>query len=94
MPVEVAQVVYGAEQPRWLKEVVLAHKEINGSIPQLTAALTVAATENSSFTKALLTAVMVCALSSVIFNITILISSSLCVHLSSNSDLLLIYLII
>lgn len=58
MPVEVAQVVYGAEQPRWLKEVVLAHKEINGSIPQLTAALTVAATENSSFTKALLTAVM------------------------------------
>ncbi|KAK8401660.1 hypothetical protein O3P69_001054 [Scylla paramamosain] len=58
MPVEVAQLVYGAEQPRWLREVVLAYKEINGSIPQMTAALTATAKENSSFTKALLTAVM------------------------------------
>ncbi|MPC91442.1 hypothetical protein E2C01_086480 [Portunus trituberculatus] len=60
MPVEVAQVVYGAEQPRWLREVVLAYKEINGSIPQMTAALIATAKENSSFTRALLTAVMVC----------------------------------
>ncbi|XP_042228398.1 ubiquitin carboxyl-terminal hydrolase 24-like isoform X1 [Homarus americanus] len=58
MPAEVAQALYGGEQARWLKEAVMAYKEIMSNIPQLTLALTAAATENSSFTSALLTAVM------------------------------------
>lgn len=59
MPAEVAQVLYGGEQSRWLREAVMAYKEVSGSIPQLTTALKEAATENSSFTNALLTIVMV-----------------------------------
>ncbi|XP_069185948.1 ubiquitin carboxyl-terminal hydrolase 24 isoform X1 [Procambarus clarkii] len=58
MPGEVVQVLYGGDQSRWLKEAVMAYKEITGNIPQLTLTLKEAATMNSSFTSALLTAVM------------------------------------
>ncbi|KAK4305331.1 hypothetical protein Pmani_022773 [Petrolisthes manimaculis] len=58
MPGEVVHVLYGGEQTRWLREVVLAHKEVTGSIPDLTSTLKAAATRNASFTNALLTAVM------------------------------------
>ncbi|XP_071548346.1 ubiquitin carboxyl-terminal hydrolase 24-like isoform X1 [Panulirus ornatus] len=58
MPAEVAQVLYGSEQSRWLKEAVMAYKEVTGNITQLTQALKLATTENSIFTSALLTAVL------------------------------------
>lgn len=58
MPLEVVQVLYGEGQSHWLKEAVMAYKEIPGNIPQLTMALKAVATQNASFTSALLTAVM------------------------------------
>lgn len=60
MPGEVVQVLYGGEQARWLREAVVAYREVSGSVPLLSKALRAAATENFSFSKALIAAVMVC----------------------------------
>lgn len=58
MPGEVVQVLYGGEQARWLREAVVAYREVSGSVPLLSKALRAAATENFSFSKALIAAVM------------------------------------
>ncbi|CAL4157374.1 unnamed protein product, partial [Meganyctiphanes norvegica] len=58
MPVGMAQVLYGGDRSRWLREVIAAYKEVTGPIPTLTQALTEVATENSAFTNALLTTLM------------------------------------
>ena len=59
MPEAVAQVLYGSERPRWLREVVTAYREVTISMQNVTKALKEAATENSCFTNALLMVVMV-----------------------------------
>ncbi|XP_068228806.1 LOW QUALITY PROTEIN: ubiquitin carboxyl-terminal hydrolase 24-like [Palaemon carinicauda] len=58
MPEAVAQVLYGSDQSRWLREAVVAYREVTTSIPSVTNALKEAATENSSFTNALIVTVM------------------------------------
>ncbi|KAK7081026.1 Ubiquitin carboxyl-terminal hydrolase 24 [Halocaridina rubra] len=58
MPEAVAQVLYGNEQSRWLREAVMAYREVTGNIPNVTQVLTEAAVENSSFTTVLLCTVM------------------------------------
>lgn len=59
MPGEVVQVLYGGERTRWLREAIVAYREVSGSVPLLSKALRAAATENIAFSKALLAALMV-----------------------------------
>ncbi|KAB7497648.1 Ubiquitin carboxyl-terminal hydrolase 24, partial [Armadillidium nasatum] len=58
LPSAVADVVYGLQRDQWLKEVVLAYREVVGGIPQLTEALKLLSREDSNFSFALIAAIM------------------------------------